>query len=148
MGKRGNGEGSISRRKNGVWMGQYVVHTAEGRKRRTVYGKTRKEVAGKLAKALVDREGGLSFDAGTLTFGDYLDRWLAESVRGSVRHTSYVRYEGIVRNHLKPGLGGMKIKGLIPIHVRSLYREKLDSGSQPARLTTSTPRSTRHLSKP
>ncbi len=45
MGKRGNGEGTITRRKNGGWMGQYVVHTAEGRKRRTVYGKTRKEVA-------------------------------------------------------------------------------------------------------
>jgi hypothetical protein len=37
-------------------MGQYVVHTAEGRKRRTVYGKTRKEVANKLAKAISDRE--------------------------------------------------------------------------------------------
>ena len=31
MSKRGNGEGSISRRKNGGWMGQYIVHTAEGR---------------------------------------------------------------------------------------------------------------------
>lgn len=40
MGKRGNGEGTISRRKNGGWTAQYVVHTAEGRKRRTVYGKT------------------------------------------------------------------------------------------------------------
>jgi integrase len=56
VGKRGNGEGSISRRKGGGWMGQYVVHTAEGRKRRTVYGKTRKEVANKLAKAISDRE--------------------------------------------------------------------------------------------
>ena len=40
-------------------MGQYIVHTAEGRKRRTVYGKTRKEVAKKLAKGLLDRENGL-----------------------------------------------------------------------------------------
>jgi integrase len=37
MGKRGNGEGSISRRKNGTWRAEYVVYTAEGRKRRTVY---------------------------------------------------------------------------------------------------------------
>lgn len=42
IGKRGNGEGGISRRKGGGWMSQYVVHTAEGRKRKTVYGKTRK----------------------------------------------------------------------------------------------------------
>ena len=52
--KRGNGEGSISRRKGGGWMAQYTIHTAEGRKRKTIYGKTRQEVAGKLAKALSD----------------------------------------------------------------------------------------------
>jgi integrase len=46
--KRGNGEGSISRRKNGGWIGQYTVYTAEGRKRKTLYGKTRQEVAAKL----------------------------------------------------------------------------------------------------
>ncbi len=44
MGKRGNGEGSITRLKNGGWMAQYVVYTAEGRKRKTFYGKNRQEV--------------------------------------------------------------------------------------------------------
>ena len=57
--KRGNGEGSIHRRKNGGWCGQYVIHTAEGPKRRTLYGKTRQEVANKLARALSSREDGL-----------------------------------------------------------------------------------------
>jgi integrase len=74
MGKRGNGEGSITRRKSGGWCAQYVVYTSEGRKRRTLYGKTRGEVAGKLSKALADREGGLVFDAGNLTVGEYLAR--------------------------------------------------------------------------
>lgn len=55
--KRGNGEGSISRRKNGGWMAQYSVYTAGGRSRKTLYGKTRQEVARKLAKAISDREG-------------------------------------------------------------------------------------------
>jgi integrase len=58
MGKRGNGEGTISRRKNGGWMAQYHVHTSEERRRKTLYGKTRKDVAKKLARALSDREGG------------------------------------------------------------------------------------------
>jgi integrase len=65
MGKRGNGEGTISRRKNGGWMAQYRVHTSEGRRRKTLYGKTRKEVAKKLARALSDREGGLSTSPST-----------------------------------------------------------------------------------
>ena len=82
MGKRGNGEGSISRRKGGGWMGQYVVHTADGsRKRRTVYGKTRAEVASKLAKALSQREDGFVFDDGGLTVEKYLGLWLENSVR-------------------------------------------------------------------
>lgn len=84
MGKRGNGEGSISRRKSGGWMGQYVVHTAEGRKWRTVYGKTRADVAKKLARALSQREDGLVFDAGNLKVGEYLERWLKDSVEGNV----------------------------------------------------------------
>src|SRR5215208_4890327 len=78
--KRGNGEGSISRRKNGGWMAQYAVYTAEGRKRKTLYGKTRQGVATKLARALSDREGGLIFDAGNQNVGEYMDRWLNDSV--------------------------------------------------------------------
>src|SRR5215212_9762507 len=124
MGKRGNGEGSISRRKNGGWMGQYVVHTVEGRKRRTVYGKTRKEVAKKLAKGLSDRENGLVFDAGTLTVGEYMDRWLNDSVRGTVKETTYANYSYIVRVHISPVLGRMRLKHLTPGHVRGLYGEK------------------------
>ena len=48
MGRRGNGEGSIHRRRDGRWEGRYSVHTAQGRKHKTVYGKTRKEVSEKL----------------------------------------------------------------------------------------------------
>jgi Phage integrase, N-terminal SAM-like domain len=103
------------------------IHGA-GAQRKTLYGKTRQEVAAKLANALTDREGGLIVEAGSLTLGDYLDRWLADSVRNSVRYTSYVRYEGLVHNHIKPARGRIKLKGLIPTHVRSLYREKLDAG--------------------
>ena len=47
MGRRGNGGGSI-RRRDRRWEGRYAVHTAEGRKQKTVYGKTRKEVSEKL----------------------------------------------------------------------------------------------------
>jgi hypothetical protein len=48
MGRRGNGEGSIRRRRDRRWEGRYTVHTAEGRMQKTVYGKTRKEVSEKL----------------------------------------------------------------------------------------------------
>ncbi|QYJ15625.1 Tn916 family transposase [Rubrobacter xylanophilus DSM 9941] len=131
MGKRGNGEGSISRRKNGGWMGQYVVYTAEGRKRKTVYGKTRKEVAAKLAKEISNRESGLTFDARNLTVGGYLDLWLRDSVQDTVRLTTYQGYERVVRLHIKPALGRVKLDRLTPAHVRGLYRERLEAGLAP-----------------
>jgi integrase len=127
LGKRGNGEGTISRRKNGGWMAQYYVHTAQGRKRKTIYGKTRKEVAKKLAKALSDREGGLIFDAEGLKLREYLSRWLEDSVKDTVRNTTYEGYEQIARTHIIPMLGDVKLKGLSPTHVRGLYKEKLQT---------------------
>jgi integrase len=56
--KRGNGEGSIYRRKDGRWVGQYMIYTAKGPKYRYLYDKTRAEVAEKLTKAMADRNGG------------------------------------------------------------------------------------------
>jgi hypothetical protein len=112
--KRGNGEGSISRRKNGGWMAQYAVYTSEGRKRKTLYGKTRQEVATKLARALSDREGGLIiFDAGNQSVGEYMDRWLNDSLRDTVRQSTLVRYEQLVRLHISPALGRIALKRLV-----------------------------------
>jgi integrase len=126
--KRGNGEGSIHRRKNGGWCAQYTVYTAKGRKRRTLYGRTRAEVAAKLAKALSDREGGITFDADNLRLGDYLLRWLEDSKKGSVKRVTYEGYARQMRNHLVPTLGRIKLKALTPAHLRGLYREKTETG--------------------
>lgn len=104
MGKRGNGEGSISRRKSGGWMAQYAVYTAEGRKRRTIYGKTRAEVAASLSKALAAREGGTVFDAGSLKVGEYLKGWLKDSVRDTVKNSTYSSYTTLVEKHAVPAL--------------------------------------------
>ena len=128
MGKRGNGEGSITRRKDGLYMARYTVQTATGSKRKTLYGKTRNEVSEKLTKAMADRDDGLVFDADNLKVGEYLERWLVDSVLETVRPTTYERYEQIVRIHVRPALGSVKLKNLTPVHVRGLYREKLEAG--------------------
>ena len=55
MGKRGKGEGSITRhKKSGLYMARYTVETPDGlRKRKTIYGKEREEVADKLWSRLL-----------------------------------------------------------------------------------------------
>jgi integrase len=131
MGRRGNGEGSISRRKDGLYMARFTAQTESGPQRKTLYAKTRKEAAEKLAQVLAARDKGIVFDADNLKVGEYLERWLRDSVRGTVRQRTWERYEQVARVHIGPRLGRIKLKNLTPTHVRALYREKLDSDLSP-----------------
>jgi integrase len=129
MARRGNGEGSITHhKKSGLYMARYTVQTSTGPKRKTLYGKTRREVDEKLTKAKVDRNQGLLFDEANMTVTEYLDKWLKSSVRGSVRKSTFDCYEVICRRHITPALGGMKLSKLTPVHVQEFYRDKLDDG--------------------
>ena len=129
MSQRGNGEGSISKRKDGRWYGRYTVEVAGVPKQKSVYGKTRAEASEKLNKAIVDAKRGHSPDAGTITVREHLDDWLTDCLMpkvaaGKLEHSSYVRYAGIVRNHIQPGLGHRKLKDLNRAEVRKLYNAK------------------------
>ena len=130
--QRGNGEGSTYEHKRDGrkvgYRGAYTVYTASGPKRRYVSGKTRDEARLKLTKAMADRDGGLVFEAGGLTVGEYVERWLKDSVRGTVRQSTYEAYEYMTYPHIVPALGRVKLRALIPVHVRIFYREKLDGG--------------------
>jgi integrase len=130
--RRGNGEGSITRRKDGLYMARYWVETPKGSKRKTIYGKKRDEVADKLARALAERADGIVYDDENLTVGEYLNSWLKGSVRGSVRQSTFDRYEIAVRVHIKPALGRVKLKKLSPAHVAGFYQDRLAAGSAPA----------------
>ena len=135
MGRRGNGEGTIGRRKDGRWEGRYYVPTEDGPKRKVIYGKTRAEVSEKLTKALSDRANGIVYDNENITVGEYLDVWLKRSVYGSLRQSTYDRDTNLVNNHIKPVLGSLKLEKLNSAHVQNFYRNRLDTG-----LSTSTVR--------
>jgi integrase len=126
--RRGNNEGSIYRRKDGYWVGQYGVETATGRKTRYIYGKRREEVRGKLTKAIAARDGGFVLDAEGMSVGEYLIRWLSDSVRGSVRASTHASYERQVARYVIPAFGRVKLEKLTPAHVQHLYREMQDRG--------------------
>jgi integrase len=128
MAAKGDG---ITKRKDGRYMARYTVHTPDGPKRKVIYGKKYKEVEKKLNEARGDAAKGLVYDVGDMTVGEYLERWLSNSVRDTVRQRTYERYESILRVHLVPAIGRVKLKSLTPAHVRGLYRGKLDSGLAP-----------------
>ena len=129
MTRRGNGEGSITRhKKSGLYMARYTVQTPDGLKRKTIYAKERKDVADKLAKALSNRADGIVVDDKNLTVGEYLDRWLNDAVRGTVRESTFSRDKYLVTNHVKSTIGRVKLKNLNALHLTRLYRQCLDSG--------------------
>jgi integrase len=131
--ERGNGSGTVYPRRNKAgkvtgYRGSYF--TPDG-KRRYVSAGTKTEAQRALRQAMADADRGLIFDADNVDVSEYLDRWLSDSVQDTVKTTTHERYEQIVRLHLKPALGRLKLKAVTPAHVRSLYREKLRAGSSP-----------------
>ena len=128
--QRGNGTGTVYPRKNkdGKVIGYRGSYIGNG-KRYYVSAKTKTETEQKLRQAMMDADRGLTFDAGGLRLGDYLDRWLSDSVKDTVRDTTFERYEQIVRLHIQPALGGVRLRNLTPTHVRGLYKDKLQSRS-------------------
>lgn len=92
-------------------------------------GKTREEVRKKLTKAMADRDRrGLVFDAGALTVGQHLEGWLKDSVRDTMRESTYETDEYVTYPNIVPASGRAKLKDLKPAHVRGFYRERLDAG--------------------
>jgi integrase len=104
------------------------VYTADGPKRRYLSGKKREDVADKLVQALSNRAGGLVFDAGNLTVGEYLKRWLADSAKGSVRRSTYESYRRQLGRYVIPAIGQIKLTKLTHMHVQGLYRQMQDRG--------------------
>ncbi|MDQ3183235.1 MAG: site-specific integrase [Actinomycetota bacterium] len=130
---KANGDGDVWPRKNGDGsiVGYRGTYVGPDGKRRYVSAKSKEDTRRKLRAARADNERGLLFDVENLKVGEYLDSWLSDSVRDTVRQRTFERYESIVRVHIKPSLGRVKLGALTPNHVRRLYRQKLDSGLSP-----------------
>ena len=126
--RRGNQEGSVYRRTDGRWA---AVISEIGGKRRFIYAPTRKEASRKLNAALRDQTLGLPTIDGSIKLDAWLDRWLASS-KPRLRPSTFARYEGLVRTHLKPALGHLKLAVLTPDHVEEFLRRKLGEGAAPA----------------
>ena len=132
MARRGHGEGSIYLRKDGRWA---ATITLEGYKRKTYYGKTRREVQEQLKVALREQQQGTLITAPQQTVEQFLRQWL-EGHKSTVRIRTYERYEEMVRLHLVPVLGRIPLQKLSPQHVRMLYARKLDEGLSPTTVNT------------
>lgn len=127
MSKRANGEGTITKRSDGRWVASLMV----ARCRKWLYGKTRGDVAEKLTAALKDRQDGLPVPGERLTVDQMLNWWLAKKVKPKLRVRSYLRYEQLVRIHIKPRIGLIPVTRLTVDDVEQLYSDAMADGLSP-----------------
>lgn len=129
MSRRGNGEGSVYKQRNGLWAASV---TLEGGQRKYLYGKTRKEVQEKLAATVQQQKQGMLVATPQQTVGQFLTDWLENTFKQSVRPRTYERYEEVIRLHLVPVLGKHQLQKLSAQHVQAFYARKLKEGLSPS----------------
>ena len=129
-GRRLPGEGSIFKRSSdGRWVGK-LTHPRTG-KRIVIYGQSAEEARAKLQRAHEKARANLPVIPDRQTVGQFLDRWLEESVKPSVRPRTYESYGQLVRLHLRPDLGHVRLEHLDAPAVQAFVNAKLASGLSP-----------------
>lgn len=130
MARRSNGEGSIYyRERQNLWCGSISL----GSTRRVVYGKTRKEVAQKLASLQQSVRLGNLVRPTKLTVAEYLDHWIkAQETR--LRPKTLRGYNQLIKLAL-PMLGSLRLSNVRPPHILALLAAR----------GTKTPRQTKLL---
>lgn len=132
MSRRAANEGTIRERKDGRWEARVILTGADGRRRRrSLLARSQKEALAKLQAALGAERGGLPLPPQRLTVGAFLEQWLHDAVRPSVRPSTYASYAGVVRSHLDPGLGHLPLARLSPQQVQTFLNEKASTRLAP-----------------
>jgi integrase len=126
--RRGHGEGTIYHRPDGRWEAVVDLGWQDGKRRRKyLYGRTRREVAEKLARALRARQEHVPFVSERTTVEQFLQAWL-KTVEPSLRPRTWTRYEQLIRKHATPYIGKLRLTKLDPRHLEELYANRVRSG--------------------
>ena len=129
--KRGNNEGSIVKRKDGRWQGAVTIgRNDDGSQRRQyVYGKTRSEVAEKINKLINSINSGTFIDKNkNPTVEEWLNFWLLTYKKNSVKQKTFDQYEGVIRVHLVPEFGDLKLMDLKESLLQKFYNRLFANG--------------------
>jgi integrase len=124
--RRGNQEGSITKRSKDSWRAQLYIQG----KRLSYTAKSRKECQDWVKKTCMDSERG-SFNPGaTQTLEQYLESWLV-TIKPSIRPGTHYQYTMTCRNYLLPMLGHLRLNQVRPNLIQQMYATYLNKGLGP-----------------
>ena len=122
--RRLNHEGSLTLRKDGLW----VAHVSHEGNRIAAYGRTKEQARQKLHDLIRKQDQGLPLVTSQMPLREYLKQWL-ESITHRVRRKTFVDYEVAVRLHIVPSLGHIRLDKLTPEHVDKAWTARLRDGA-------------------
>ncbi|SRR5579884_423794 len=128
--RRGHGEGSIYKRKDGRWTASISLGSGQ---RKYFYGEKRKDVKEKLDAFLLEQKKATNPGSEQLV-GDYLVYWLENVHKHVIGIATYVDYEIAIRVHLTPGLGKLRLSELTTQHVQMFLNDRLEKKLSTARV--------------
>lgn len=137
MARRNNGEGSISKRKDGRWEGRYYTGEVNNGKRvrKNVLAKTKTECKEKLDKAIAENEkqqqimnrcNFLTNPEPTLE--EWSKVWFESFCIASMKEYTLNSYKGYFKNYILPNLGGMRIKDISTVTCQQFLMRMFTSG--------------------
>lgn len=126
MTRRGNGEGSIGQ----LGDSRGLARTYINGRRKAYYGKTRAEVAKKLAVAIKAHAEGLAAPSDKQTFAQFVERWV-ETVSPSLRPKTARNYAQLLRAHAAPAIGRIPMTKLKPTDLAHVYELRRKAGAAP-----------------
>ena len=65
-----------------------------------------------------------------ITLGAWMDRWLENYARPTIKHSTYCSYELYVRAHIKPQIGNLYMNTLRADDLQAFFNERAKSGNQ------------------
>ena len=63
-----------------------------------------------------------------MTVTQYLDHWLENISRPTVRRNTYLSYKGVIDNSIKPIIGRIRLDKITPVNVQAMYGKLEDEG--------------------
>ena len=119
---------NIFKRKDGRWEARYEKgrHPDGSIIYGFCYGKTYREAREKVN--CIGKEG--ASKSLQRSFGVYCDEWLDEKAY-SVKHSTYVKYKGILDNHIMPRLGHYNLSAINATISNDFIKKMCDSGLSP-----------------
>lgn len=120
---------NIRKRKDGRWEGRYKKGVKENGSTDygSVYGKSYKEVKEKLVLAKHSQNSGQSTTNRERRFSEVLCLW-EQSNRVRLKGGSEQRYDYLIKTHIMPELGGLKLSQITATTVNTFLNNKLNNG--------------------